>query len=81
VKWIRTRNGDKAHAVSTHHAQTTLCGIQFKHIAAIVLPGPDDRCGNCDAQWRQRAKKERPKRKKRTKDVYAPRFTFKDWEG
>jgi hypothetical protein len=81
MKWIRTHHGDKAHAVSSHDSATTMCGIPIRYAAAIVAPGFDDRCGNCDKEWRRKAKAERPKRqKRRSKDTYLPRFTFRDWE-
>jgi hypothetical protein len=79
MKWIRTRNGDRAHAVSSRDTSITLCGIAIQNAVAIVTPGPSDRCENCDHEWRKGAKTMRPK-KKRKKDVYSPRLTFSDWD-
>jgi hypothetical protein len=83
MKWIRTRNGEKAHAVS-RKASTTLCGIALsEHAAAIVTPGIEDRCDNCDREWRERGKKTQPKKRQKTterRSVYLNRFTYRDWE-
>jgi hypothetical protein len=78
MRWIRTINGDRAHAILRSGQKRTICGIAVTHAAAIVIPGPDDRCGNCDFAWRElgRARKPGPAF---VRDYAAP-FTFDDWE-
>jgi hypothetical protein len=80
MKWIRTHNGDKAHAVAHRDHDKTLCGIRLEHAGAIVDPDTIDRCGNCDFEWRKRGKASRPKGRKNPKNIYRPRFVYRDWE-
>jgi hypothetical protein len=83
MKWIRTTNGDKVHAVMHRHDNKTVCGIALEHAGSIVIAGWDDRCQNCDHEWRRRGKANRPKGRDQPVDprnVYRPRFTFRDWE-
>jgi hypothetical protein len=83
MKWIRTNNGDKAHAVAHKHEGVTICGIHLEHAGAIVNPDTIDRCANCDFEWRKRGKANRPKGRKEPvnpKSIYRPRFVFRDWE-
>jgi hypothetical protein len=78
MKWVRTTNGDKAHAVLHEHDGDTICGISLKHAATIVIPGPDDRCKNCDNEWRRHGRLARPKKKNKHRVEYVPRFKFQD---
>jgi hypothetical protein len=79
MRWIRTNNGDKAHAV-TNNAARTLCGIRVLHAGAIVTPEHyADRCANCDHEWEKRGRRNQRKPKP-TSAVYEPVFTFRDWE-
>jgi len=86
MRWIRTAAGDKAHIVFNRHDRTA-CGIRIVHAAAIVRPSADDRCANCDHEWREHGAKKRRELEDRERqiraaeaDVYEPRFSFKDWE-
>jgi hypothetical protein len=79
MRWVQTTKGEKAHVVVTG-AKETLCGIGFEHVVAIVSPGPDDRCGNCDKWWREIGRKERRTvNKPRRRDVYSPKHKTR-WE-
>jgi len=80
MRWIRTHQGDKAHAVP-HRSPTTLCGISLKdHAGAIVVLGPlVERCGNCDGEWCRRGRKKQPRRERDLTD-YKPSYTIADWE-
>lgn len=82
MRWIRTTNGDKAHAVVRDGSQSTLCGINLVHAVEIVVPGEDDRCGSCDHRWRQigRSLKKKTKRTAVSGTIYTPRFSYRDWE-
>lgn len=74
MRWVRTENGERAHAVFHEHDKTTVCGIALSAVAAIVTPGPDDRCGNCDKEWRRAARQLRePVKRERRRDIYRPR--------
>jgi hypothetical protein len=79
MRWVQTANGERAHAVASG-TNRTLCGISLKYVGAIVSPGPDDRCGNCDKRWREigRAQKKHVNRPRR-RDVYHPRNKVR-WE-
>lgn len=79
MRWIRTHAGSKCHAV-LRAATTTLCGIHFDHVGGIVTPGADDRCNNCDAEWRKRGRASGPKRGRRKVGGYKAPFSIKDWE-
>jgi hypothetical protein len=78
MKWIRTTDGDKAHAIFKRHDDKTVCGIRLRHAATIVSPAEDNRCENCDHEWRRQARKNKPKAK--PSNDYTSRFTFRDWE-
>lgn len=81
MRWIRTRVGDKAHAVfDSRHSASTLCGIGLKRACAITTPGQDDRCGRCDEVWREFGRLERPKPRQIQGAEYKPRYTYEDWE-
>ncbi len=80
MQWIQTHNGEKAHAVC-RKAKTTICGIDLsEHADAIVVPGVEDRCDNCDREWRMLGKKTRPKQQQRKQPAYVNKFSFRDWE-
>jgi hypothetical protein len=80
MKWIRTTLGAAAHAIASTGERTTLCGIHFDHVRAIVRPGLTDRCENCDREWRRKGRKCRPKRSRARREVYLERYTYRDWE-
>ena len=83
MKWIHTAiDGQKCHAVLTRHGGKTLCGLPLDGATIAPAPGFENRCGNCDAEWRERGRHQRKKtRPVSRKEEYRPRFTFKDWEG
>jgi hypothetical protein len=83
MRWIRTKSGEKAHAVFKRHDGTTVCGINLGRAIEIVdRPGLDVRCGACDKEWRERGRALRPKRKPPSRHErltnYKPRFKFED---
>ncbi len=80
MRWIRTAEGDKAHAVFKRHADATVCGIKLTKAVEIVTPTDDSRCGNCDWEWRRIGRIGRLKLKRSKPDEYMPHFTFRDWE-
>jgi hypothetical protein len=83
VRWIRTTNGDRAHAVLFGGQETTLCGIHLSpHAVEIITLGPSEaeRCANCDVEWRRKGRLKQPRRLKRDLTVYRPRYTLDDWE-
>jgi hypothetical protein len=64
--------------VLTRHNGKTLCGLPLEDAVIAKAPGFDDRCGNCDREWRDRGRRQR---KTRPKSIdYQPRFKFEDWE-
>ena len=77
MKWIRLPHGDKAHAVV---AGETLCGLGLVNAVIVPAPGFEDRCGNCDNEWRRRGRAARPHQKPRQdpKMSYQPRFKLED---
>jgi zinc finger protein len=82
MRWIRTTHGDRAHAVAFRNSDT-LCGIPLNpHAVEIITLGPceSDRCANCDAEWRKRGRRNRPKRRARDLTTYRPRHSIDDWE-
>lgn len=88
MKWVRTAEGRKAHALC-HGAERTLCHIAVEHVTGIVsTPSVDDkleRCAECDAEWRHRGREAIKKIKRKappsTRTSYKPRFTFeRHWE-
>jgi hypothetical protein len=81
MKWVRTAiDGQKCHPVLTHHKGKTLCGLSLTGAAIVGPPGFTDRCGSCDAEWRERGRRQRKNKPVSNRAEYRPRFTFKDWE-
>jgi len=80
MKWIRTINGDKAHAIFKRGDEKTVCGIRLRHATEIVSPSDENRCGNCDHEWRQQGRKNKPAIPKKSSSLYEPQFIFRDWE-
>jgi hypothetical protein len=79
MKWIHTAiDGQKCHAVLTRHGGKTLCGLPLDGATIAPAPGFENRCGNCDNEWRDRGRRQRKARPQN--NDYRPRFTFKDWE-
>ena len=78
MRWIRTVNGDRDHAVPTG-ATKTLCNIPLAH-ADRIMPRPVNRCGTCDYKWREKGLAQRPKPKPAGPGEYEPQFTYDDWE-
>jgi hypothetical protein len=82
MKWIRTKSGDKAHAVFKHR-QKTLCGIDLDTHKGldIIYPHPNDRCGRCEMEWEERGRALKPKVERiKSPTEYEPQFTYRDWE-
>lgn len=79
MKWIRTTDGDKAHAIFKRHDDKTVCGIRLRHAATIVSPDDENRCSNCDHEWQRLGRKNKPKAQT-SNSSYEPQFTFRDWE-
>jgi len=80
MRWIRTANGEKAHAVLSGNLHT-LCGVAVASAQGIV--GPTDqveRCESCDHEWRRRGRRGRQRNQPVKAGEYRPRFTIKDWE-
>ena len=80
MRWIRTASGEKAHAVFKRHDHKSACGIPLSKAVAITPPGETDRCGQCDYLWRARGLAQRPVKLAQDPAVYAPQFTYRDWE-
>lgn len=81
MKWIKTPNGDYAHAVLRRSAGKTLCGLSIAGGKVTQLPEDGARCCNCDRRWRELAVANKPKTPKRLDLTdYHPQYTYKDWE-
>lgn len=83
MKWIQTTIGVKAHVVLDGEAET-LCGIALTHAIGIVVPGPEDRCENCDHLWRKQGRDAirwmKKQQQRKPPSGYRPRFRYRDWE-
>jgi hypothetical protein len=80
MRWIRTPAGDQAHAVPRAFTNRTLCGLFIEGAAIAAAPGFENRCLNCDREWRRmgRTGSSRPKPNPRVE--YKPKHKFTDWE-
>jgi hypothetical protein len=78
MRWIRTVDGDRDHAVPTG-ATKTLCNIPLS-AAAQIMHRPTNRCGTCDYRWREKGLAQRRKSKPSSLSDYEPVFTYDDWE-
>lgn len=56
MNWGRSRYGGKFHAMIGHE---TLCGVSV-HVVTTAAPEFENRCGNCDKEWRERGRKLAP---------------------
>jgi hypothetical protein len=77
VKWIRTPDGDRDHAVPTG-AIKTFCHIPLTR-GCRIIPRPTNPCGTCDYNWREKGLQNKPKAVPSHAE-YRPRFSFDDWE-
>lgn len=78
MRWIRTSQDKKAHAVFKRHDGKALCGVKLSQATSISPPGADDRCGQCDYLWRARGLTQRPAKLAQDLAIYEPRFQFED---
>lgn len=82
MRWVRLPSGDKVHAFVDGE---TICGVPStaETMTDVTDPTWQDRCQNCDNQWRRRGRDAKPTRvpiKGNPKVRYAPRFKFKDFD-
>jgi hypothetical protein len=82
MRWIQI--GDHAHAVMRNNKGLTLCRLEIARAKSIVVSPPfEERCGNCDKEWRKRgrmtAKPKMPKTAEQ-RAVYEPQHTFDDFD-
>lgn len=81
MKWIKTPNGEYAHAVLRRNSGKTLCGLSIAGGKVTQLPEDGARCINCDNEWRDLGRENKPKTEKRLDLAdYRPQYTYKDWE-
>jgi hypothetical protein len=84
VRWVRLTYGERAHAVLHASPDRTICGMQADGAREVHNPLHEDRCENCDKEWRRRGREARtaraPKRKYKQGTTYVPRHKWKDWE-
>jgi len=91
VRWVTFPKGDRAHAVMETQPGRTICGllmsgdpVEFpsrrRGVAAeVAAPSHDERCENCDKEWRRRGRERRPKKRAAPRgETYRPRFRFED---
>lgn len=81
MRWLRI--GEKVHVVSRARKYgRTLCGLEVTRARRIEHDGNfDERCGACDARWRDIGRANKPAASKVDRRVvYKPRYTFADYE-
>jgi hypothetical protein len=79
MKWIRTPLGDQAHAVARDHDGRTICGLFITEATIAAAPGFENRCLNCDREWRRVGRTHR-KQKPDPRVEFKPKHKFTDWE-
>lgn len=75
----RATHGRKLHIMI---GARSMCGVKAVETTAQPLDF-EDRCGNCDNDWRElgRLTKPAPAPPTDSRTIYKPRFTFaRDWE-
>lgn len=81
MRWIQI--GDRAHAVTRKNKGLTLCGLEVVRAKSILVSPPfEDRCGNCDKEWRKLGRATKAKKKPTPvapRTTYKPRHSFNDW--
>jgi hypothetical protein len=78
MRWVKI--GECVHAVVRAHRRQTLCRLDLERTKSIaVAPGFDNRCGNCDIEWRRRGRATKPAPVNKV-TVYRPQYTFADFE-
>lgn len=78
MQWAKLPDGTRAHAIVDGRP---LCSCPAVHGYTLIegdVPH-EDRCGNCDKEWRRRGRATRKRRAPRKPSLasYKPRFTFR----
>lgn len=82
MQWAKIGSGEKVHAIV---GGKPICYCPAKNLEYVDTHNVEDRCQNCDEQWRARGRETKKKGKRggvakgvNPKTLYRPRHKFED---